>query len=74
MISEIKKYIDENKFISLAALSYYFKIEVPAMEKMMELLIQKNYVKKIDGSHRPCAGCLSKCSQPQEMIYYEKIM
>ncbi|HNV24288.1 MAG TPA: FeoC-like transcriptional regulator [Candidatus Omnitrophota bacterium] len=73
MISEIKKYIDEHPFVSLAALSQHFQVESSAMEKMMEVLLEKAYAQKLDGSGRSCAGCLSPCAKPEEIIYYEKI-
>ena len=73
MIIEIKKYIDEKKFVSLLALAQHFQSDISAIEKIMEPLIEKGYVKKIDGSKRACAGCLSPCADPSQMIYYEKV-
>lgn len=70
MISDIKKYMKERKIVSLSDLSVHFAVDETALEKIMELLIEKGIVVRKDCTGK-CSECSSTCGQVSKMVFYE---
>jgi len=69
ILSQIKRYLSENKKIALGELCIHFDTEPDAMRGMLEHWIRKSKVKKhaIEGN---CSnGCLKCCNHDAMEIY-----
>lgn len=73
MLSEIKKWILERKVVSLNEISLHFQVEQSAMDKMMERLEDKGFVRKIkpEACSLACSDCAVQGCKVSQMIFYE---
>ncbi len=72
MITKIKNLFRERKKITLYDLSLIFEMDTKAMEKMLEILIDKGFITKkdINCEMNFCRGCSQPCD-PSRNIFYE---
>lgn len=72
ILSDIRKYLSENKTVTLKDLSVHFDIEPDAMQGMLQEWIRKGKVRKYSGAPS-CSHACTKCSDPAAMELYEWI-
>ena len=70
ILSDIRKYLSENKTVTLKDLSVHFDIEPDAMQGMLQAWIRKDKVRKYSGAPL-CSHACAKCSDPAAMELYE---
>lgn len=70
MLREIKELLKERKSLNLKELAIHFQISESAMEAMLQILLHKNMVKKIELDCGACFGACSSCSfKVQQAVY-----
>ncbi|MGL1891365.1 MAG: FeoC-like transcriptional regulator [Spirochaetaceae bacterium] len=70
LVSEIKRYIKENRSVSMTDLTFKFDVDRESLEMPINILIEKGYIKvtlPIADSNSPskCGGCPMGC-KPKE--------
>ncbi|MBC2695668.1 MAG: sugar metabolism transcriptional regulator [Desulfobacteraceae bacterium] len=70
ILSDIRKYLSENRIVSLKDLSVHFDIEPDAMQGMLQEWIRKGKVRKCSGEPH-CSYACAQCSDPAAMELYE---
>ena len=85
ILSDVRRYLSENKKASLVELSEHFSVEQEAMRGMLEHLISKGLVSVVDstpdepvgcGINELCTGCVSSsilCDSSQKSEMFEWI-
>ena len=72
MLRQIRELLEKHGRLSLRELSVHFSISSDALEPMLDLLIQKGQIRRIDfscSSGKTCAGC--SCASRDDMLLYE---
>ena len=68
MLSNIRKFIQINELVSKEQISREFEMSHAALEPILELLIFRKEIKKIEGEM-----CGKRCGDCETPIYYEWI-
>ena len=69
MLSSIVKLLKERGALSVQEISLALNIDSSALHPMLELLVQKGKVLKVE---LPCkTGCAGGCTQSDSMIFYK---
>lgn len=73
MLSEIKELLAQHGRLTLQELAQHFQMEANALEPMLQKLIDKEQITKIEAGcgGAPCPGCASSCREA--MTAYERI-
>jgi DNA-binding MarR family transcriptional regulator len=71
MLSEIKQLLAQHGQLTLRELAVHFQSEADALEPMLQRLIDKGQVKRIEAGcgGSPCSGCASACRA--DMLAYK---
>ena len=74
MLIKIKEIFEKQKILSLDELSAHFQVDSAAMEKMLNVLIKKGFIRKkaIECKVKSCADCTQSCI-PDKLILFEKL-
>ena len=73
MIRQIRKLLSERKRMSLKDLAVHFDAEPQTLEPMLDTLVRKGIVRRIEPDCEPkCSGCAG-CSEPDpaDLVLYE---
>lgn len=68
ILSELRRYLKERKSVSLRDLILHFDTDAEALRGMLQLLITKNYLKKII-VNEACGTSCCKCDSTLTEIY-----
>lgn len=72
MLTAIQQCLREHGRLSLRELALHFSITPAALEPMLDRLVQKGRIRRIDaGCDTPCAGCTAACRE--DMLLYELV-
>ncbi|MDD3375190.1 MAG: FeoC-like transcriptional regulator [Candidatus Omnitrophica bacterium] len=74
MLIKIKELFEKQKILSLEELSTYFQVEPTAMEKMLDILVEKGFIQKkvIECKTTLCADCAQSCGSAK-LVFFEKL-
>ena len=74
MIIKIKELFEKKKILSLEELSAYFQVEPMAMEKMLDVLVKKGFIRRkaIGCETASCGDCAQSCA-PEKLIFFERL-
>jgi hypothetical protein len=72
MLTSIKQLFLERKVMSLSDLSLHFGVEESALEKMLDILIKKDFIKRSEPKcdKGMCSGCSVSSYDPSKLIFY----
>jgi len=70
ILTDLQKFLAQHKKVSLADLQLHFRIEADALRGMLNRLISKGRVRKMEDGKK-CSGCHS-CA-PETIEFYEWI-
>ncbi len=72
MLSSIAKLLNERGALSVQEIGLALKIDAGVLHPMLELLVQKSKVIKVE---LPCkTGCAGGCTQSDTMIFYKPVV
>jgi hypothetical protein len=74
MLHDIQKFLELNGQLSLRELALHFQMEPDAIEPMLDLLIRKARIRRIDfscSSGRSCSSC--SCVSRSDVLLYEAL-
>jgi len=72
MLRDIRQIIRERGRMSLRELCIHFRIDADALEPMMDTLVRKGHVRRLEGGcplgKATCRGCV--CAEREDVIAY----
>ncbi len=71
MLTEIIKLLNERGALSLAELARHFKMDVSAMEGMLQTLDRKGRIEQLDTQCSRCKGCVEV--KPEDAMIYKAV-